>query len=523
MACSLSVALALGAERVLVHAHHHEEEPLRSASSSFGSEAWYSMVWQTVHALHQEQGVTPSTETGARMLFMAREEARDAEALRTYLKNVRTSPPVDDSETAAPVQPVRHREPSTAPRATRKGVVRLEGRAFADDGGKYLAVGASLFWALWGYQHDRPKLDKHLDYLASRGVDYIRVFGVVGPPWNDRLVDPRGPDWDRDLAGMLDLAYSRGLRTELTIWQDTGHTPTAADRTALVDRIAAVVASRPQTIQYFEIANEGYGTDRFPSGWPDEAQTLATRLREKTPHLVAVTSPGTLEPADIATWYGRSKANLLTAHLPREVIGGGLSGEWRYVRQTWDPWLASGLAWTNDEGKGPQSSVAEDSDPVRLTMYAGLTWLCGGAGFVLHTGAGVSGAGERGRVKNIWDVPNIERTLAGIAATRKLLPPDLPNWSRHNTNSRFPDYPFDTRPITPMVEGGQLVRAFAATSDDGRIVAMPVAASAPVPFNPRFPMHVDVHDPMTGDRLESHDGPFTLSPRPAAVVIGQRH
>jgi len=51
---------------------------------------------------------------------------------------------------------------------------------------------------------------------------------------------------------------------------------------------------------------------------------------------------------------------------------------------------------------------------------------------------------------------------------------------------------------------------------------MPISVSVPVPYAPRFPMHVDVHDPMTGKRLESYDGPFTLSPRRAAVLIGQR-
>jgi len=35
-------------------------------------------------------------------------------------------------------------------------------------------------------------------------------------------------------------------------------------------------------------------------------------------------------------------------------------------------------------------------------------------------------------------------------------------------------------------------------------------------------MHIDVHDPMTRNRVEAHDGPFTLSPRPAAILIGQR-
>jgi hypothetical protein len=414
---------------------------------------------------------------------------------------------------------------ATAPRPVRKGLVRLDGRAFADGDGQYLAVGTSLFWALWGYQHDRQRLERHLDYLSKHGVDYIRVFGVIGPRWADRVIDPRQHAWDQHLAGLLDRAHGTfGLRVELTIWQDTDLTPTPEDRTALVDRIAAIVAPRPQTVQYLEIANEGYAT-----GWTDkkaEAQLLATRLRTKTPHIVAVTSPGTLDPAGIASWYGNSSANLLTPHLPRDVVGEGLVGQWRYVRQTWDPWLASGLAWTNDEGKGPQSSVAADDDPMRLVMYAGLTWLCGGAGFVLHTGAGVGGGDaaskDRGRVANIWEVANIEQTLAGITAMRNLLPADLPNWRRHNSNERFSGYPWDTQPISQLIEKNQLVRAFAATADDGRIVAMPISVSVPVPYAPRFPMHVDVHDPMTGKRLESYDGPFTLSPRPAAVLIGNR-
>jgi hypothetical protein len=77
-------------------------------------------------------------------------------------------------------------------------------------------------------------------------------------------------------------------------------------------------------------------------------------------------------------------------------------------------------------------------------------------------------------------------------------------------------------PIAESVEKGRLLRAFAATSSDGRIVAMPIVVSEPVPFTPRGPMHVDVYDPMTGARLESHDGPFTLSPRLAAILVGKR-
>ena len=231
--------------------------------------------------------------------------------------------------------------------------------------------------------------------------------------------------------------------------------------------------------------------------------------------------------AAIATWYGQSSANLLTPHLPREETGGGLIGAWRYVRQTWDPWLASSLAWTNDEGKGPQSSVAADDDPLRLTMYAGLTWLCGGAGFVLHTGAGVGGGDaaskERGRVANLWEVANIEQTLAGIQTVRGLLPADLPNWSRHNANSSFPGYPFDTDRLVPLIEGGQMLRAFAATGG-GRLIVMPIVAQVAVPFTARSAMHLEIYDPITGEPRGVCDlaanETCTLPPTLAAVMIG---
>jgi hypothetical protein len=412
--------------------------------------------------------------------------------------------------------------PPQAPK--RQGLVRLEGRAFADEGGPYLAVGASLFWATWGFRHDRPRLEQNFKFLADRGVNYIRVLGVVGPRgWADRAVSAADAELESTWAGLTDLAYDvYGLRVQWTIFGGLDATPTAADRAKVVDRFIAAMQARAHKVQHIEIANEGYAT-----GWTelrDEARQLATRIRAQTPFAVAVSAPGAV--GDVASWYGGSSANLLTVHLPRDVVGEGDIGAWRYVRQTWDPWLASPLAWTNNEGKGPQSSVAEDDDPLRLTMYAGLTWLCGGAAFVLHTGAGIRGGGaedrERGRAANLWQVARIEQTLAGINALRKLLPPDLPNWQRHNSNRNFPGYPFESPPIAESVEKGRLLRAFAATSGDGRIVAMPIVVSAPVPFTPRGPMHVDIYDPMTGGKVESHDGPFTLSPRLAAVLLGKR-
>src|SRR4051794_40638020 len=67
-------------------------------------------------------------------------------------------------------------------RAPRRGRVHGDRHAFVDDGGAFLARGATLFWGLWGYQHDRERLGRNLATLRDWGFDYVRVLGVVGTP-----------------------------------------------------------------------------------------------------------------------------------------------------------------------------------------------------------------------------------------------------------------------------------------------------------------------------------------------------
>lgn len=96
-----------------------------------------------------------------------------------------------DVSTSSPVS--AHQQPPAplagAP-APRHGIVKLEGRAFADDGGKYLAVGTTLFPEPWLFRNERPRLEQNLRCLAgrspertgcpkSRVVDYVRVLGAV--------------------------------------------------------------------------------------------------------------------------------------------------------------------------------------------------------------------------------------------------------------------------------------------------------------------------------------------------------
>jgi len=418
--------------------------------------------------------------------------------------------------------------PEKPPVTRRTGIVSLDGRAFADAGGPWLAVGASFFWGLWGWQYDRARTERNLDYLAERGAgrpDYLRVFAVVGgTSWDDRTAEPTALGYDEAFTGFLDGAVARGMKTEVTIFA-SGRRPDADD---IVRQLAALASPRPETIQHWEIANEGMGT-----GWGDaagiaEMRELARLLRSLVPQPVALTAaqPNAADPERAHRVYDGSAANLLTEHLDRDITGTG--GIWRPVRQAWDPPFYWPGAWSSNEPIGPQSSVNEDDDPLRLTMAAAYTWLCNGCGYVLHAGAGIRGGGSgdqvRGRVANFWEVAHIDETLAGIAAVRSLLPADFPNFERHNSNRNFPGYPFESDPIGQMIANGRLLRAFAATAGD-RLVCMPILALDPVPFTARRSMHLDVYNPLTGTRLEAHDlaasQTYMMSPRDAAVLVGR--
>jgi hypothetical protein len=405
----------------------------------------------------------------------------------------------------------------------RPGVVRVENRSFVDDDGPFLGLGASLFWAVWGYEHDRDRLRANFQYLADQGVDYVRILGVVGPTWwVDRTADPTSASWASSLEGAIDLAYEFGLRTELTIFGGIERAPTPEARRAIVNTVISIVSTRQEKIQHLEIVNEGYGT-----GWggplEPEAKDLATAIRAQLPHAVATTAPDT-DPATMAfrmdAWYSGSAANLATFHLDRSYGDEG----WRHVRQARDPSLFWGGAWTANEPIGPQSSVAQDDDPLRLTAAMVFTYVGQGAGYVLHTGAGIRGGGledlQRGRSANVWEVPNVAAILRGMTA-RALLPGDLASWSFQNNNRQAGrNHPFNVDHLVPLVEGGQLLRAFCAVSGT-QFVCIPTRAKVPVPFEARYPMAFTVHDPMSGEVREtvSLDTGETWTLQPTDFVI----
>src|SRR5688500_4738913 len=203
-----------------------------------------------------------------------------------------------------------------SPRPPRRGPVRVDGRAIADAGGPFNALGATLFWGAWGYRSDRARLERNLGVLRDAGVDYIRVLGSVGgTSWADREADPRWNDYDAVIAGLTDLAYDLyGLRIQWTLFGGAPFTPPGAAREALVDRFAKLARGREHKILAFEISNEARSNG---FGGPDgltELRRLGKGLNEQTTVLVALSDP----PSGAAcAMYAGAGADVATMHYER--------------------------------------------------------------------------------------------------------------------------------------------------------------------------------------------------------------
>jgi hypothetical protein len=178
---------------------------------------------------------------------------------------------------------------------------------------------------------------------------------------------------------------------------------------------------------------------------------------------------------------------------------------------------------SSNEPIGPQSSVAEDADPLRLTMSYATVFVAKNSAYVLHTGAGIRGGGAadqaRGRAVNFWEVPNWGPILAGLQAARRYLPAGLANWDRHNAHWR-------SAPITgyqAYIDGKGLNRAYAATCD-GQIVQLLLGVTRPVTGIASNAMALDVRHPLTGAVIAHHDliggQAFTVEGLEGFIVTG---
>jgi len=399
-------------------------------------------------------------------------------------------------------------QPRSGPPGAPEDLVRVDGATFRDAGGPFNALGASLFWLAWGFEHDRRRLESNLRTLADAGVDFVRALAVVGPGhgWEDRTIDPRAPTWREAVAGATDLAYDRyGLRVQWTIFGGVDGTPTAAERRRVVDEVIAVVAERPHKIFAVEIANEAFQNGFNGESGVAELRELGKIAASRLDVPVALSSaPGD----DACPTYAGAGVDFATIHYDRDV---SQARPWAPVLRPWtypsafDAACRGALprAVSNNEPIGPQSSVAAEGDALRLVLAYVTTFVAGNGAYVLHTGPGIRGGGAddraRGRSANIGEFPNAARILGALGAARKALPPGLAGWAHHDASSA--SAPFGG--FQPAIERGTLAGAFSATRGVESVTVV-LGLTGQVRLTSRSASVVDVIDPLTWKTIGTH-------------------
>lgn len=391
----------------------------------------------------------------------------------------------------------------------RGGPVVLEERSFADDGGRFVALGATMMWAAWAYRNDRPRLESDLAYLQANGFHYVRALGVVGDPaapdyWDGREIELAWPDYAEVVAGLSALAFDEyGLRVEWTFIGDGQITvPSAAARDALTDVFVALAQDRPDAIMHFELANEAWQNGFAGDDGLAELRARTLALRDRTAVVVAASAPFSDGCDDVAGVYGGDVADLATIHVDRNL--GGPAGAWGPVLRPWiiDECGALPPA-SNNEPIGPGASVASEDDPERLVAAALATWLAGWPAYVFHSNAGVRGfdpiAGAVGGDR-----------FAPIVAT---LPGDLASWTRRRHDdggAALRIYAtvggIDVPDVTWPEAGGEAGVAGLLQSEQGeRVLALALGIVGDAALEARVPLSLEIVDILTAEVVESRE------------------
>lgn len=410
-------------------------------------------------------------------------------------------------------------------RPVRTGAVRLEGRAFADDGGPWNALGASLFWALWGERHDPDRLDANLAHLAEHGVDYVRILSMVGSEtWHDRVIDPRAGDYWAVADRLFARLARHGLRVQVTVFADAQvMMPDARERELWLDAWVAYAEAHRAQVFLLEVANE-YWQNGFAD--PEQVRSLGRRAQAHTSIPVALSAPPDDDVFSLyADWSGPA-----TLHYDRNVQTD--HGPWRPIRQPYGCWneYREREHYTgnvppvcvNNEPIGPHATVFDESDPLRLAMAYVTTFVVGNGAYVYHAGAGVRGGGQadlaRGRFPNLYDYDHA--ILRAMSHWRATLPDGLPNW--HRTAPHLHDFPWSGS--KDAIDRGDVVRTFVALSGN-QIVGAFLGMRRPHEATARVGLDLVLYHPVTGEALHRVDvnagERFTIpADLPGYVVMG---
>ena len=259
-------------------------------------------------------------------------------------------------------------------------LVRLSGRALCDQTGPFLGLGASYFQALRHAKYDRARLNRNLALLAANGFNYVRVLSMVN--WDGLEIAPvtftngaghrveAWPDYWRHFRDLLDIVTNHGLRAEVTIFADAQYVmPDRAARRTHLDSLLANIAGREDQLLHLEVANEAW-QNGFPGAQGvGDLRAFAQYLAERTDVLVAITSNDDTSDQGIISLYQGSAADLATVHFSRDTRTA--EGGWLPVRDCYRAGRLPGVPpVSSNEPIGPGSSVASESDPIKLCSAA---------------------------------------------------------------------------------------------------------------------------------------------------------
>lgn len=302
-------------------------------------------------------------------------------------------------------------QPPTA--VARTGLTRAAGRRFVDDGGAFLPLGGTLFWAMRGWKFERDRVKRNMEYLA-RYCDYQRILAQVG--WVGNEIDEDWPDHVQILGEVIDYAYDvLGMRTQVT---GIGGGNYNGDK--VINNMIMAIRGRESKVIYNEVVNEWYGNF---DGTEAQMKALGKKLKTALPNLVALSAPQEeLSTTRTNPWVGDGWATMGTGHKDR--TDSKADWKWRHVRQTWESRNPS-YPLSHGEPGGPLSSVASFMEPIHLVMSRAVGILCGFEAYCLHNAAGVQGRvdPQRNRPANVWETPGIDRIMAVVRSLDQILPP----------------------------------------------------------------------------------------------------
>jgi hypothetical protein len=410
--------------------------------------------------------------------------------------------------------------------------VVLRGNTLTDHRGPFLALGATYFSALRLARTDRARLTSDLTFLRSRGFEYVRVLSMVG--WNsswrgieiapvsftgqDGAVVSAWPDYWQQFRDAVDIVHQHGMRTQVTIFADAQLMPSKAARIAHMEALLQNLAGREHQVVLLEVANEAW-----QNGFPGEQGIADLRefgafLAARTEVPVALSAPLGGTNAALTELYAGSAADIATDNFTRDLSTS--EGGWLPVRDCWRVELASGVPpVSSNEPIGPGSSVARETDPIKLAMAAAFAWGANLPMYVFHSSAGVR---------------SLERfqDMAGIGSfvhLAEVLPPDLASWVRNDglepsapftvfadaqPNRYWPDAPGATRGVvrnTGKVKGAEFV-------------ALPIGIlPGGVEMEARRGVSFAVYDPLTGSVVAEMNRAagerFMLGRGPGAYIL----